>query len=246
MATLSKVDAVIVGLGAGGGIMAKQLSTAGLKVVGLEWGPLRRTQDLQWDHDELKYEVRNFLLQPIINEVPMTYRATAQTTAVNSGVPWTISSGVGGGTVHYGTWNWRMLPHHFKQYSTNVARYGASSIPAGTSVVDWPIAYADLAPYYDMVDTELGISGKAGNINGTLQTGGNQFEGPRSKDFPLPPLNQTTGSQIISQTYNGRPGCNYCGFCSSYGCHVGAKSSTLVTVIPTAVATGNFQMVTNS
>ena len=50
MATLPKVDVVIVGLGAGGGIMAKQLSTAGMKVVGLEWGPLRRTQDFQWDH----------------------------------------------------------------------------------------------------------------------------------------------------------------------------------------------------
>ena len=158
-----------------------------------------------------------------------------------------------------------MLPHHFRQYSDNVARYGASSIPAGSSVVDWPIAYTDLAPYYDMVDTELGISGKAGNINGKLQAGGNQFEGPRSKDFPLPPLSQTTGSRIFTQAatalkynpfptpsgiislaYNGRPGCNYCGFCSSYGCHVGAKSSTLVTVIPTAVATGNFQMVVNS
>ena len=79
MATLPKVDVVIVGLGAGGGIMAKELSTAGMKVVGLEWGPLRRTQDFQWDHDELKYESRQFLLQPIINEVPMQYRPNAQT-----------------------------------------------------------------------------------------------------------------------------------------------------------------------
>jgi gluconate 2-dehydrogenase alpha chain len=262
MATLPKVDVVIVGLGAGGGIMAKELSTAGMKVVGLEWGPLRRTQDFQWDHDELKYESRQFLLQPIINEVPMQYRPNAQT-AETPGVPWTISSGVGGGTIHYGTWNWRMLPHHFKIYSDNVARYGASSIPAGTNIVDWPIAYTDLAPYYDMVENELGISGQAGNLNGVIQSGGNPFEGPRDQPFPLPPLIQTTGSRIfsqaatqlnykpfptpsgiISQPYNGRPGCNYCGFCSSYGCHVGAKSSTMVTVIPAAVASGNFQMLT--
>ena len=102
------------------------------------------------------------------------------------------------------------------------------------------------------------------NINGTIQAGGNPFEGPRSKDFPLPPILQSTGSRmfttaatalgykpfpnpvgIISQSYNGRPGCNYCGFCSSYGCHVGAKSSTLVTVIPLAVASGNFEIRSN-
>jgi gluconate 2-dehydrogenase alpha chain len=168
---------------------------------------------------------------------------------------------VGGGTIHYGTWNWRMLPHHFKILSENTARYGASSIPAGTNIIDWPISYTDLSPYYDKVDTELGISGKAGNINGTIQAGGNPFEGPRSQDFPLPPLVQTTGSRIfqqaatamgykpfptpsgiISQNYNGRPGCDYCGFCSSYGCHIGAKSSTMVSVIPAALASGNLEI----
>ena len=92
MAKLDKVDAVIIGLGAGGGVMAKELATAGMKVVGLEWGPLRRTQDFQWDHDELKYESRQFLLKPIIDEVPMQYRPDAQTPA-SPGVPWTISSG---------------------------------------------------------------------------------------------------------------------------------------------------------
>jgi gluconate 2-dehydrogenase alpha chain len=261
MAVLPKVNVVIVGLGAAGGIMAKELATSGLKVVGIEWGPLRRTQDFQWDHDELKYESRQYLLKPIIDEVPMTYRPDATTTAASSGVPWTISSGVGGGSIHYGTWNWRMLPHHFRIKSDTIAKYGANAIPSGTNVVDWPITYNDLAPYYDKVDTELGISGKAGNINGQIQAGGNPFEGPRSKDFPLPPLIQTTGSRIysqaatalgykpfptpvgiISQAYDGRPGCDYCGFCSGYGCHVGAKSSTLVSVIPKAVASNNFEM----
>jgi gluconate 2-dehydrogenase alpha chain len=264
VAILPKVNVVIVGLGAAGAIMAKELAAAGLKVVGIEWGPLRRTQDFLWDHDELKYESRLFLLKPIIDEAPMQYRPNAQT-ATSPGVPWTISSGVGGGTVHYGTWNWRPLPHHFRMRTGIIARYGASAIPAGTNIVDWPVTLNDLAPYYDKVDTELGISGKAGNISGNLQAGGNQFEGPRSKDFPLPPLFQTTGSRvfsqaatalgykpfptpsgIISQDYDGRPGCDYCGFCSGYGCHVGAKSSTLVSVIPKAMATGNLEMRTNS
>lgn len=260
MATLPKVDVLIVGLGAAGCIVAKELSTAGLKVVGIDWGPLRRTSDFMWDHDELKYEERQFLLKPIIDEQPMTYRPDASQTAVDSGVPWTISSGIGGGSIHYGTWNWRMLPHHFKIRSDVIAKYGASALPAGSNIVDWPITYDDLAPYYDKVDTQLGISGMAGNLKGAIQAGGNPFEGPRDIPFPLPPLLQTTGSRIfsqacaalsykpfptpsgiISQPYQGRPGCDYCGFCSSYGCHIGAKSSTEISVFPLAVASGNFE-----
>ena len=136
MATLPKVDVLIVGLGAAGCIAAKELSTAGLKTVGLEWGPLRRTVDFHWNRDELKYSQRQFYLQPIINEQPMTYRTDASQPAVNSGVPWTIYSGVGGGTNHYGTWSWRMEPHHFKIRSDTIAHYGASALPAGTSIVD--------------------------------------------------------------------------------------------------------------
>jgi gluconate 2-dehydrogenase alpha chain len=256
---LPEVDAVVIGLGAAGGIMAKELSVAGMKVVGLELGPFRRTADFQY-HDELRFEVRQELLQPKISETPMQLRIDANSPA-GAFLPWTISVGVGGGSVHYGTWNWRMLPHHFRILSDITKRYGASAIPAGSNIVDWPISYDDLAPMYDKVETELGISGKAGNINGTIQPGGNPFEGPRSKDFPLPPLLQATSSRmfataaaamgykvfptpsgIISQDYNGRPGCNYCGFCSSYGCHVGAKSSTLVTVIPVGLATGNLEI----
>lgn len=256
---LPKVDVVIIGLGAAGGVMAKELSTAGMKVVALELGPFRRTKDFIY-HDELRFEVRQELLQPKLSQTPMQWRTDAKSPAFPF-LPWTISVGVGGGSVHYGTWNWRILPHHFKIRSEVVARYGASALPAGSSVVDWPITYNDLAPYYDKVDTEIGISGKAGNINGQIQAGGNPFEGPRSQGFPLPPILQSTAarmfanaaismgykpfptpSAIISQDYKGRPACNYCGFCSSYGCHVGAKSSTLVSVIPVGVASGNLEI----
>lgn len=274
---LPKVDVVIVGLGAAGGVLAKELSTNGLKVVGLDLGPFRRTIDFQ-SHDELRFSARLELLEPKLSDPPMRLVSTNPTPQYDryghpvgppippnpQGSParsWTISVGVGGGSIHYGTWNWRPLPHHFKIKSDNVAKYGASSIPAGTNIVDWPITYDDLAPYYDKVDTEIGISGKAGNIKGQIQSGGNPFEGPRNADFPLPPLNQTTTAQmfakgaaalgykpfptpsaIISRDYDGRPACTYCGFCSSYGCHVGAKSSTMVSVIPKAVASGNFEI----
>lgn len=256
---LPKVDALIVGLGASGGVMAEELATAGMKVVGLDLGPFRRTVDFHY-HDELRFTTRKELLQPKISETPMMLRPNAQSPAVPS-QPWTISVGVGGGSVHYSAWLFRMLPHHFKIRSNTIARYGASALPAGSNIVDWPITYDELAPYYDKTEVEIGISGKAGNIKGQIQEGGNPFEGPRNGEYPLPPLLITTGGRIfattakamgykpfptpaglISHEYDGRPGCNYCGFCGTYGCHVGAKSSTLVSVIPKAVATGNLEI----
>ena len=90
---------------------------------------------------------------------------------------------------------------------------------------------------------ELGVSGKAGNLQGRKIDGGNVFEAPRRREFPLPPLLMDQGAilfeaatkklgyhpfstprAIISQPYQGRPGCTYCGFCQAFGCHVGAKS----------------------
>jgi gluconate 2-dehydrogenase alpha chain len=55
-----------------------------------------------------------------------------------------------------------------------------------------------------------------------------------------------TPRAILSQDYNGRPGCIYCGFCQAFGCHVGAKSSILVTKLPEAAATGNFKLITRA
>ncbi len=255
---LPKVDVVIVGCGAAGGVVAKELATNGMKVVALDRGDFLRTEDCRF-LDELRWLIRGELLKPILDDTPIQWRTDAQ--ASQSNLPWVMASGIGGSTRHYTTQHWRMLPHHFKQYSENVARYGASVIPSGTSVVDWPITYDDLAPYYDKVDTEIGISGKAGNINGTIQSGGNPFEAPRSQDYPMPPLLESTvtrmalpvlqnlgykpfpiPSSIATTQYNGRPACVYCGFCSSYYCFIGSKGSTNITVIPVGLASGNLEI----
>ena len=149
---------------------------------------------------------------------------------------------------------------------TTIERYGAAAIPEDSSLVDWPLSYADLEPYYDRAEYELGVSGKAGNLQGQKIDGGNVFEAPRKRDYPLPPLlvDQagdrrsrpatrklgyhpfSTPRAILSQPYKGRPGCTYCGFCQAFGCHVGAKSSILVTKLPEADATGNFKLVTGA
>src|SRR5690606_39497361 len=58
----------------------------------------------------------------------------------------------------------------------------AGYLPAGSTVEDWPLSYADLEPYYDHIEYEVGVSGKAGNIQGRLDPLGNVFEGPRSEE----------------------------------------------------------------
>ena len=81
-----------------------------------------------------------------------------------------------------------MKPWDFKTRSETVKRYGASSLPKGSTLEDWPVSYDELEPYYDIVEHEVGVSGKAGNIQGKLDPAGNVFEGPRQREYPMPPL----------------------------------------------------------
>src|SRR3974390_607282 len=263
MAT-QKTDVVIVGVGAAaaGGILAAELAKAGMQVIGLERGPRLTTQDFN-PHDELRYFQRQDL-RPNIKRQPITWRPNANVHATPIPVQ-NYGNQAGGGTVHYGAVSWRMHEDDFRARSHTVERYGASAIPVDSSLADWPLSYADLEPFYDRAEHELGVSGKAGNLQGRKIDGGNVFEAARRRDYPPPPLLADQGEvlfdaatrklgyhpfstprAIISQPYNGRPGCTYCGFCQAFGCHVGAKSSILVTKLPEADATGNFKLVTGA
>ena len=261
MAT-EKTDVVIVGAGAAGGILAAELGKAGMKVIGLERGPRLTTQDFN-PHDELRYFQRQDL-RPNPKRQPITWRPNANARATPIPVQ-NYGNQAGGGTVHYGAVSWRMHEDDFRARSQTIERYGASAIPGDSSLADWPLSYADLEPHYDRAEYELGVSGKAGNLQGKKIDGGNVFEAPRRREFPLPPLLADQGEilfdagtrklghhpfstprAILSQPYNGRPGCTYCGFCQAFGCHVGAKSSILVTKLPEADATGNFKLVTGA
>jgi gluconate 2-dehydrogenase alpha chain len=260
MAT-EKTDVVIVGVGAAGGILAAELAKAGMKVIGLERGPRLKTPDFQLD--ELRYFERQDL-RPNVKRQPVTWRPNvnaraARTAEQNNG------NQAGGGTVHYGTLSWRMHENDFRARSATVERYGEKVIPDDSSLADWPLSYADLEPFYDRAEYELGVSGKAGNLKGQKVEGGNPFEGPRAREYPMPPLQVDQagatfagGAQklglhpfaspraITSQTYQGRPACSYCSFCQSFGCFIGAKSSILVTKLPEADASGNFKLVTGA
>src|SRR6266852_1241720 len=261
MAT-EKTDVVIVGVGAAGGILAAELGKAGMRVIGLERGPRLTTQDFN-PHDELRYFQRQDL-RPSIKRQPITWRPNANARANPLPVQ-NYGNQAGGGTVHYGAVSWRFHEDDFRARSHTIERYGASAVPEESSLADWPLSYADLEPFYDRAEYELGVSGKAGNLQGQKVAGGNPFEAPRKRDYPLPPLQVDQagaifegGAQklgyhpfsspraILSRTYQGRPACSYCSYCQSFGCFIGAKSSILVTKLPEADASGNFKLVTGA
>src|SRR3984893_13972753 len=192
MAT-EKTDVVIVGMGAAGGVLAAELGKAGMKVIGLERGPRLKTADFQLD--ELRYFQRQDL-RPNPKRQPVTWRPNANTRAVPL-APLNYGNQVGGGTVHYGAVSWRFHESDFRVRSQTIERYGASAIPEDCSVIDWPLSYADLEPYYDRAEYDLGVSGKAGNLQGRKIEGGNIFEAPRQREFPLPPLLVDNSARIF-------------------------------------------------
>jgi gluconate 2-dehydrogenase alpha chain len=248
----STADVVVVGLGAAGGIAALRFAEAGLRVVGLEAGPRVGRSDFTFD--ELANDFGNRLGPKANGEVP-TWRPTAHgeaTTTHDGRLVRLMANGVGGGTIHYAGQHFRLAPWHFRLRSS----VAEGALPPGCTATDWPLSYDELEPYYAAVEHELGISGIGGL---------NPFEGPRSGDYPLPPLRRSGWTElvadaarrlglnpypgpaaILSQPYRGQPACTYCGFCNWNGCHADAKSSTYLNAIPKAEATGNLEVVTGA
>ncbi|MEO6444608.1 MAG: GMC family oxidoreductase [Gemmatimonadaceae bacterium] len=237
----SVVDFVVVGSGAAGGIMAKELSTKGFSVVVLEQGP--RLSPTDFAHDEFKYIQQNALC----NSEPVSWRQTpAEKAEVGAGVV-QYARIVGGSSVHMTANFWRFRPIDFHEAS----KLGTIS---GTALADWPISYEDLEPYYTKVDWEIGVSGAPG-----------PGDPPRSRPYPMPPLpvkssgvlfergarklgwNPTPAPMAINSTaFNGRPPCQNCGFCMGFGCEYGAKGSSLAAAIPLAEKTGKCEVRPNS
>jgi len=236
-----EVDFIVVGCGAAGGVMTKELAVSGFRVVTLEQGPWRHEKD--FTHDEVAVMFRSALTNDSRTQ-PNTFRKTsAEPAKLQQAVEY--GRMVGGGSVHFTSNYWRFHPDDFRERST----LGAI---AGADLRDWPITYDELEPYYTKAEWDLGISGLAGS---------NPFDGPRSKPYPLPPmpikssgvLFERAAKQlgwhpfpapvaVISQPYKGRAACVHCGFCESFGCEMGAKSSTLAALIPTAVNTGRCEV----
>lgn len=238
---MDPVDFIVIGSGAAGGVMAKELSTAGFRVVVLEQGPYLKEPDFK--HDEIRYTYRNALTNNH-DQRPNTFRTSASEKALRKPA---VGYGmqVGGGTVHFTGNYWRFTENDFREKS----RWGTI---AGSSLEDWPLTYADLEPYYAKAEADIGISGLGG---------ANPFESFRSQPYPLPPMPVKSSGvlfekgakkmglhpfpapvAILSQPYQGRGGCTHCGFCERFGCEMRAKSSTLASVIPMALRTGRCEL----
>jgi len=245
---LKHVNAVVVGSGAGGGVVAKELATRGLSVVLLERG--------KWytPFDDRKDDLRNQRTCVLGNSFgpddrnPRVYVDSSGHEYVVPSTHWAYSNNaacVGGGTLSYGAMAWRFMEDDFRLRT----KYGQVD---GSTLEDWPIAYSDLEPYYEKAEWEIGVSGDDSN---------NVFRAPRKRPLPMPPLSPNRDFQILepaakrlglhpfhipmlrnSVPYNGRGACMRCRWCVGYACEVSAKCGTQNTVIPQAIATGNCEL----
>src|SRR6185295_12069206 len=186
---LKKTNVVIVGAGAAGGVAALPLARAGIEIIAIEAGPWVSTRDMA--PDELRYS-RGWPpnSQKVNGEIP-THRPNASAPSTPRAGIHPMMNAVGGTSIHYWAQSWRLNPWDFKVVSETLRRYGASRIPKGSTVEDWPFGLEELEPYYDTIEREIGVSGKAGNISGMIDQRGNIFEGRRRREYPMPPLRAT-------------------------------------------------------
>lgn len=243
-----QVDFVVVGSGAAGSVMARELSTAGFSVVMFEQGP--RLSPTDFEHDELKY----WFLSGITNDPvrnPQTFRSDPASEAryIRDKSPLMYARMLGGASVHFTANYWRFHEVDFDERS----RFGSI---AGTGFADWPIRYAELERYYTKVEWDIGVSGLAG---------ASPFDPPRTRPYPMPPLPVKSSGVLFergarklglhpfpapmainSEPYRGRPGCVHCGFCQGFACEITAKSSTLFNMIPEAEETGRCEIRSDS
>jgi choline dehydrogenase-like flavoprotein len=250
---LRHVNAVIVGAGAGGGVVAKELSAAGLSVVLLERGKWHSAADCRKDDlFNQRTSVLGARFGPDEERNPRVLvddQGREAIVAPSDGGYSNNAACVGGGTFSYGAMAWRYMEKDFRMRST----YGAVE---GSTLEDWPIAYSDLEPYYEKAEWEMGVSG---------DDSGNPFKGPRRRPLPMPPLPPAREHTILlpaakrlglhpfdipmlrnTVPYNGRRACMRCRWCVGFACELSARNGTHNTVIPAALATGNCELRTDS
>ena len=244
-------DVCIIGSGAAGGAAAKVLTDGGLNVVMLEAGPrLNPEKDFKmfaWPYQlphrgvgvggKLRGELNSEFMAP---NGAWEIEGEPYTSAPGSRFRWFRSRIVGGRTNHWGRIALRFAPVDFKSRSTD----GMGD--------DWPITYEEIAPYYDKVESYIGVFGSKENI-------------PSAPDgvFMPPPKPRCTETlvqkacakakvlcipsrmAILTKPLNGRPACHYCAQCGR-GCVTASNFSSSQVMIPPAQATGRLTLITNA
>ena len=266
---LKPVDVVVVGSGVVGSIMSMELANAGLKVLCLERGRMAEQHDfvMPYVHDELKYDRHSEIFQNLSRET-ITFRNKMSETALPMRELGSFKPGevVGGTAVHWGCNARRFLPHDFELRSRVTERYGRNFFPDDCTSQDWGVTFDEVEPYYDQFEHIYGVGGKAGNLNGEIQPGGNPHEGPRSREYPNPPTPRAPQGHVFAKAvtelgYTPFQGpaaamtqdytnlyklmlgaCARGGFCSSHACSQGAKASPLTAVLPALYKHQNFEL----
>jgi choline dehydrogenase-like flavoprotein len=227
---IDRAEVLIVGAGASGGVMARRLARAGVKVVCLEQG--------QW-HDLTEFPAPRPEFELLARKQwsgSSNIRDLAEDYPVNedeSDIGTLMFNGVGGSLILYaGDWS-RLHPSDFRVRTLD----GVAD--------DWPISYWDLKPYYEQTDIEFGVSGMAGDP-----------AYPPGAEFPFPPLPIGPGAtkvarahkklgwhwwpganSVLSVAADGRHPCAQWGTCLN-GCPEGAKATTDRTHWPDAIEHG--------
>ncbi len=248
-----KYDVCVVGSGAGAGPVIYELSKAGYKVVVLEKGPWFKTED--FSKDEMVATRRSVYTPNLKDEshVLVTQNDDGDwmsRSTYSSGKDFWNGSAVGGSSNFMSAYFHRLKPNDFRLLS----EFGAID---GANIVDWPISYDEMEPYYAKVESIIGVSGKVVP---------HSFLEPRStENFPYPALGENIFSTwldkaaakldyelipaprgILSRPKDDRNSCFYSNYCGSYGCSSDAKGSSRVALINDALKTGNCTVLPNS
>lgn len=264
MATiLKKVDVLTVGAGWTGGIVAAELTKAGLEVISLERGAMQSVDHYIQGHDEWRYGINYGLMQDCSKEtITFRHHPNERALPMRKLGSFLLGNNVGGAGSHWNGWTFRFMPYDFEIKTWSKARYG-DKLGSDYTLEDWGVTYKEMEIYFDKFEKTIGLSGEENPLAQAMQS----F---RSSPYPQPPLENTkilkkfeeaakklglhsyripaANSKDVYTNPDGETlnACQYCAFCERFGCEYDAKASPTNTVIPTAMKTGRYKIRTHA